>query len=267
MSNFDPNAIGYSALNASWLSQCAGLAYQPHNAVKEIAEEWEFIQCHFFDISDSQGFLIASDDLIVLAFRGTEPSCLRDWMTDARLLQVKGCGKGLVHRGFLAGLDCIWRDLATKLVEFRTQEQPLLITGHSLGAALATLAAARFQEKGQTVNGLYTFGSPRVGNEEFAKWFDAAFKHKAFRFINNNDVVTRVPPRSLGYRHVGRCLYFDVAGTLQDDPIFWNKFLETVKGGIDDFLKPGVDNIKDHDMGTYAQNVLKNINKVLSVAK
>lgn len=266
MSNFAPFSTGYNPLNALWSGKAARLAYQNLDSIKAVTvKQWEFGDFHFFNTGETQAYMIANPDLVVLAFRGTESSNLRDWMTDAKIRMVTGCGPGRVHRGFLAAIDHIWDEVLTTLTKFRKDDQPLLLTGHSLGAALATVAAAKLKVSGLPVNALYTFGSPRVGNAAFAEWFNADFRLKAFRFVNNNDVVTRVPPRSFGYSHVGTFLYFDVLGKIHSDIRFWDKFLESVKGGIDDFLKPGPDTFKDHDMGLYEKNLLLNVNTVLKL--
>jgi hypothetical protein len=81
------------------------------------------------------------------------------------------------------------------------------LTGHSLGAALATLAADRFQD----VQGLYTFGSPRVGDRQFQK----NFQLRAYRVVNGDDIVARVPPKGI-YRHVGALKFIDHQGRIDD---------------------------------------------------
>ncbi len=111
------------------------------------------------------------------------------------------------------------------------------------------------------MNGLYTFGQPRVGNKEFCRNFDIDCKAITYRFINNNDVVTRVPTRSLGYRHVGQPLYIDVQGKIHTDIHWWNKFLDRVKGRIEDLGKLGTDGIKDHSMEKYVKNLKRKVNK------
>lgn len=95
------------------------------------------------------------------------------------------------------------------------KNRKLFISGHSLGAALATIAAARlaFLDNHIHISAVYTIGSPRVFGTEVADIFDATVNHgtkmkdKYFRFRNNNDIVPRVPP--LPYKHVGREIYFD----------------------------------------------------------
>jgi len=85
---------------------------------------------------------------------------------------------------------------------FQTSDQvaetEIYITGHSLGAGLATLAALHIQklaEKYQTSPAikLYTFASPRVGNETFARHFDLSHSLKSYRIINSEDLIQSVP--------------------------------------------------------------------------
>lgn len=95
------------------------------------------------------------------------------------------------------------------------KSRKLYITGHSLGGALATVAAARlaFVHSDINITAVYGLGAPRVFDSEVADIFNAtvnhgkAMKDKFFRPRNNNDIVTRVPP--VPYKHVGTEVYFD----------------------------------------------------------
>jgi triacylglycerol lipase len=137
----------------------------------------------------------------------------------------------------------------------KTNPQSLWCTGHSLGGALAVLAAAHLLAEGHRVNGLYTFGQPRVGDETFATECVNRLAKQYFRFVNNNDTVTRVAPRVLGYAHTGEVRYIDTDGQIQADISFWDRFLERVKGRMEDFLKPGTDGLKDHGMQHYLEHI------------
>ncbi|WP_437585580.1 lipase family protein [Sorangium sp. So ce1000] len=97
--------------------------------------------------------------------------------------------------------------LATK-----DQDGPALyITGHSLGGALAVLAAARmysestlYEKYWKRLRGIYTFGQPMVGDQDFVRRFDPVFGRMLFRHVYKNDVVPRLPPRTAGnFWHVG----------------------------------------------------------------
>ncbi len=130
---------------------------------------------------------------------------------------------------------------------------------------MATLAADRYDH----AHALYTFGSPRVGDHEFRQ----AVRVNGYRFVNNNDGVTTVPPGLplSPYRHFGDLKYLDQGGVLIDDPRFWRRFkasltghLEAIKDVIGDFRAGDFntvpfDQLRDHSPTNYATSVWKNI--------
>jgi triacylglycerol lipase len=212
---------------------------------------------HFFDVLDTQAYIMQNERAMILAFRGTEKN-IRDWMTDADIQLVNGPG-GRVHDGFQCGLNAVWRYL-WNFIDVRRGQRSLWITGHSLGAALATLAAAKLRlEKSTPVDGLYTFGSPRVGNEEFCQKLEQDLGERIFRFVNNNDVVPRVPFRLMNYRHVGTFKYFNPKGRLDEKAREDKLLLSRLEGRLQDLLDPGTDGIKDHSMSRYLFNLLKGL--------
>jgi hypothetical protein len=190
--------------------------------------------------------------LVVIAFRGTElrrGQLLHDAMADARFGMVPFDGWGRVHSGFAAGLDAVDEHLLRRrLAELEGTGVAIWLTGHSLGAALATLMAARILElisSGADYNlaGLYTYGSPRVGDRAFAAAFEErAARHgvAVYRFRHANDVVTRLPfttGRRVEYQHVGRLVYLDRSGALSVEPAETGRGLHRC--------------VSDHDMGGY----------------
>lgn len=248
------NAQYFDASIARFLGGAAAVAYLDQASVEQAVKGWKMEMVQFYDVQDTQAFLAQNDQAMILVFRGTQT--LKDWMTDADLNLVNGPG-GKVHDGFLCALNTIWRDL-WKILDKKRGHRNLWITGHSLGAALATLATAKIRlEKGHPVNGLYNFGSPRVGDEQFGRNFDEDFWDKTFRFVNNNDVVPRVPFRTLSYRHVGTLKYFDHTGKINNKVTWDELLLDRVKGRLDDLLKPGTDGIKDHAMVRYLNNLIR----------
>ena len=143
-------------------------------------------------------------------------------------------------------------------------KRKIWITGHSLGAALATLAADRYRN----VKGLYTYGSPRVGDKDFKK----NFRMNTYRFVNNNDIVTKVPPAGM-YRHVGELRHIDGDGVIRDKTNPWegwfteiqeksinllNTFNQDGKGLTEVFLEPFV----DHVPTLYSIHIWNNIPEV-----
>ncbi|OGL61273.1 MAG: hypothetical protein A3J27_03445 [Candidatus Tectomicrobia bacterium RIFCSPLOWO2_12_FULL_69_37] len=256
-----PDTTKYEPRNALSLALASRLAYEEGGVIEgTVRNDWNFPRFHFFSKRETQGFIAGNDQAVLAAFRGTQPNQLQDWMTDADVAFVEGpAGHGEVHAGFARALGYVWEEVSDKIAEFQGNAQSLWFAGHSLGAALATLAVAKLRlERDKPVYGLYTFGQPRTGDREFARIFDADFKEQSFRFVNNNDIVTRVPLREWGYSHVGRFLYFDVEGNIHDDLHWWYRFLDRVKGRVEDLGKMGPDGIKDHDMRSYIANLEKN---------
>jgi triacylglycerol lipase len=130
-----------------------------------------------------------------------------------------------VHLGFSRALDVIWLELLDDVLSWKAPEQTLWVTGHSLGGALATLAVDRLTDTdaGVDIAGLYTFGQPRAGDRDFAENFDRKMPRRAFRFVNDEDAVTRVPwPPA--FRHVGKEYVFDRDGKLAEAS-FWRTFV------------------------------------------
>ncbi|HWF60856.1 MAG TPA: Mbeg1-like protein [Nitrospira sp.] len=115
---------------------------------------------------------------------------------------------GDVHRGFLGAFELVKDDLLNAIQGLRNKSNPqsLWCTGHSLGGALAVVAAAQLLMVGHKVNSLYTFDQPRVGDETFATECARRMAGQHFRFVNN-DTVTRAPPRVFDYAHAGELRY------------------------------------------------------------
>lgn len=90
--------------------------------------------------------------MIIIAFRGTEPTSLQDWMPDVNIRRKAG-PYGKVHRGFLKSFQVVWPEIRAVITEWQTQAQSLWLTGHSLGAALATLGMASLGEEVKPVHG------------------------------------------------------------------------------------------------------------------
>jgi triacylglycerol lipase len=254
---FQPATARYQGENAVALSHAARLAYNEAAECAALAAQWKFARCRFIDRRETQCLVMADHSAIVVAFRGTEPGKLRDWMSDLDTQFVDG-PFGRVHCGFKLALSHVWDELNACVAEFQDQGQSLWLTGHSLGAALATLAAARWREADKPVHGLYNFGAPRVGDRAFERSFNQDFGARNFRFVNNTDLVTRVPLRAMGFSHAGTSLCFDDKGKLTADPGAWDAFLNRMQGRIDDLGKLGPADLKQHSIDQYVKLCEKN---------
>ncbi len=249
--------IGFDLGHASCAARAAELAYlHPDEIARELSDVEGAGHFEFFDVQDTQVFAVADERFLLISFRGTEPMNLQDWVTDATTELVPGPLGGMVHAGFYDALANVWKllDRYVRYVQSR-QQRVLLVTGHSLGGALAALAVGRWLEAGLAVHGMYTFGQPRTGDPTYARNFNFAFKPYSFRFVNNNDLVTRIPPRSFGYSHLGSFRYFTETGEFAEQIDWWQRFLDGWRGRIEDVFSLGDDGVKDHSMSAYRRLV------------
>ncbi|MCR9243467.1 MAG: lipase family protein [bacterium] len=248
---FEPAAAGLSLANAEIAAAAAELVYESDRRhIRSTMRGFGFRRVFLIAERGTELFLARSDTAILVAFRGTE-SNLTDWGTNAQFRRVGG-PLGMVHEGFAESLGLVWHETLQKIQDYQDQGQGVWFCGHSLGGALATLATAKFLEQDWPVRGLYTFGSPRVGDATFEQAFELKHGRATYRFVNNNDLVTRVPTRSLGYRHVGDVLYFDDDGELTPGPSGWQQFLSRLSGRVKSvFGERGLDGIKDHGIRKY----------------
>jgi triacylglycerol lipase len=212
---FDATATGYSSLNAWWLAEMSRLVYRAGaDEVKsplpvtrdEFLRKYGFRENAFVS-SDGihcaviEGLEPRQPNVGILVFRGTEEP--RNWVTNLDAMTTAWPGGGRVHKGFADGLEAVWEKVEPALNGITG---PLFYTGHSLGAALATLAAARRPPRMS-----YTFGSPLVGDPAFGRTIPPG---RMFRIVNDRDVVTTVPkriPPQFDYVHCGdlRCIRAD----------------------------------------------------------
>jgi dienelactone hydrolase len=173
------------------VSRYAQLTVQPDEAgLKQLTDglaDFDFELVATFNNGGTQAFLAKrdSDLMAVLAFRGTEPDALVDIKTDlnARFYKDKGAK---IHDGFRQAFNLVHSFIDDKLE--LVQGYKLYITGHSLGGALAKVAANVFSA--DNVAACYTFGSPKVGNLDFGD----NMKIPVYRLVNAADAVPRVPP-------------------------------------------------------------------------
>ena len=158
----------------------------------------------------SQAYLFENDQDCVVACRGTEPNEWNDIRADVNAIHAVAETVGRVHRGFKREVDDLWPGLEKALID---NTKTLWFIGHSLGGAMAAICAGRCKLSHIRSNpaGLYTFGSPRVGTKRYIN--HAQITH--IRWINNNDIVTRVPSRWLGYRHSGEEVYLNAYGKVR----------------------------------------------------
>jgi pimeloyl-ACP methyl ester carboxylesterase len=180
-----------------FLAEAAKAAYGDLAVVNSWAGPAGFGPGNYFDCQNVQGYSCGNEEVALLAFRGT--SNIGQWLRDAQFIPARHFW-GTVHQGFLDGINSLETDLQA-FDQLAKNAKQVWVTGHSLGGALAVLAAARLKSKGIT-SSLYTYGQPRVGFGDFADRFAVELPGRLIRFVNQSDIVPRVPPGFL-YRHTG----------------------------------------------------------------
>lgn len=229
---FAPDATTWSRVNAWWLADASWLAYAHDETMVRtiLAERAGLTSCEFISREGTQCYIAHNAQLAIVAFRGTQPDDWHDLFDISRFVPIRW-DVGRVHEGFAAALDQVWRRLHAALLALPGTCR-IWLTGHSLGAALASLTAVRI---GNHASGVYTYGAPRVGNAAFASRINDTFRHTSIRYVNDHDVVTHVPPPEFGfpdrYSHADHLRWIDPNGQISTTQLTEAEFLLNVLGG------------------------------------
>jgi hypothetical protein len=248
----------YSDRMAWILATMANLAYIPFEEQEEEyarlelnLKSGEFQLVETFNAEDTQVFLARNADYAVLSFRGTQIDSIRDINTDiqASRLYTKA---GKVHTGFIHAYQNVAADVEKALKKIKGL--PLYITGHSLGGALATIAAQQLEGTfGDQIAACYTFGSPRVGNDDYDQSIKAAF----YRIVNCTDGVALVPLLSMGYTHIGDLRYLTRRGELRRGTHNFLRMWELFAASLLSFPKFWAPLVNAHSLDEYVQKLEK----------
>ena len=242
-----------------WMAQ---LAYETdaQATIPAIAQLWRFqamtkIRAQA-GTADTRAIVGERNGCTIVAFAGTDPALGDNVITDARVrLTPKD-----THTGFQDACDAA---LPQIMPVIQTSPRPIFFTGHSLGAALAALAAESALDSGIVPAAVFTFGMPRAGGPTFATRYNGKLGDRTFRLVHGGDIVPCVPDalvaaNPIQFQHVGRLLTcpsngkFDRASPLSamtsNDPRFTagvrldfaNRFLALHGGNIFAPSGPGI---------------------------
>jgi hypothetical protein len=204
------NRAAYSDRMAWIMAHMAKLAYVPFEESDLGMEQLQYsLQSGWFNLmktfnkKGTQAFLAKNDEFAVLSFRGTQTTKWEDVRTDLRAIKQKTID-GKVHKGFKEAFDDVSDEIFAIVRKSIGKDLPLYITGHSLGAALATVATQELEDEfDDLIAACYTFGSPRVGDGKYEKSIKAPF----YRIVDTIDIVTLVPFFFGTFVHVGDARY------------------------------------------------------------
>jgi triacylglycerol lipase len=259
----------YSDRTAALMAYLANFAYSPNLQIRGLigvppelgAIAFSRLTSFHNDLTDGWAYIAESDALIILAFRGTQS--ISNWKTDFHtwLIHPPSTDPQLrVHQGFYNAFERLSdgaRGIKKAMEELHSSSGnvPVYITGHSLGGALAQIAAAVLGS--DQIAACYTFGSPRVGNSIFDLWV----KPPSYRVINYADIVPQVPfpvPFILDYRHSGDPRYMpdQVSGSpYRFEPNIVRRTAQLVMGLIQLLRAGSILGIQDHRISEYCRKL------------
>lgn len=288
---FEGNIEEFSARDAFWMMWMALRTYvSGEESTRAELSRIGFTRYHALDHqrTGTQGFVTSNGQMTVIAFRGSTEWI--DWVADFSFREIDGRSVdlgGKIHAGFAKALEGVWPQILQAVSAVGGTNQPLWVTGHSLGGALATLSAVRLAKLGYDLAPLYTFAAPREGNEDHAAEIKDWLKGKHFRIVNSEDLVARVPPTREGaadfgviippklrewavnnligplrYMHDGDLLWFDEEkkpwfmrdSDRTDDALYWNRVANLARTeGVEKMLRIVAQRQGDlHSEKTYA---------------
>jgi len=255
-----PYSLG-TARAMAWMSQLAYETAHP-DKIKSICRLWDL---HLLQIIandnaggsgllkiHTRGVIVEGHGAIIMAFAGTDPLVPANWISDFDVgLNVGfntgpgfGVTPGPVHRGFDRAFDAVSDQVTLALAERGVE--PLLITGHSMGGALAVIAADHcLTEKKLRATAVYAFGMPRVGDEDFAVRYNDTLGATTYRLVHGDDIVATVPPSRFGFRHVGRLIHCargshfapdQPTSEFSDEPQFGGSLVRGLQQGLRDLF-------------------------------
>jgi triacylglycerol lipase len=225
LTDFQPTAA-FRLDNAQammWMSQ---LAYETEDQkkVEGVLGDWSLAIRGFASNDPDTGWPPKSACMVaaggrgatIIAFAGTDPLKIEDWITDFDAVPSPDD----LHTGFQEAVANVWPKIKQVIDARPASEQPLFFTGHSLGGALAIIAAQRALSEAKVgATAVYTFGSPRTGGPGFFASYLTSLADSTYRLVDGTDVVATVPPPLENtYVHVGQMIQCPTDGIFVEPP-------------------------------------------------
>ena len=226
----------------SELSICAYFNLEDAKKWAQVIGFTQIVQVSFRDDLTVTIFSTPSD--IVLAFRGVQNLSNLEYVLKCDR-EADGVLTGKAHKGFLVSFNRVWPLIAPIL----DSTKKVWATGHSLGGAMAAIAAVRAaRREGPNLDGVFTFGQPRIGNGAYV----SALGTDSYRWVNCHDPVPSLPTKWMGYAHFGKEFFIKHDGNvIERNPIFR---LLTFLGSIINYAPHALD---DHDVLQYRSAILR----------
>jgi triacylglycerol lipase len=209
----------------------------------------------FVSVENAQAWVYYGTGKIVVACRGTEPTQFADVLADLKTIPVRHDRNGMVHSGFWEEANKVYPGILEAVKAGRKNNEKVYVCGHSLGGAMAVLVAEMLCHDKIPVEELRTFGQPRVGTRKFRRHLEGCKIGSYHRYVNNNDIVPRVPPALFGFVHGGKLMYINSYGNIRNLTM-WQRIKDGWRGfwaACKQFKF--FDFVADHGMPHYIQHV------------
>ncbi|MEZ4815268.1 MAG: lipase family protein [Bdellovibrionota bacterium] len=223
---------GLTEANVYWMSVMTSIAYLKYPLAFDRLKYMGFDQIYFVEgpsdvevfvakilpKKDAKGNYIKDSGLSIVAFRGTDNA--EDWLTNLDITTEdisEHNGEAWLHEGFALALDEVYGEIV-KILDLKNNPSPIMLTGHSMGAALGTQMAIRLVSRETThdkplidryddrLRGAYFFAAPRVGNIWARNILDKYMnrtRNIAVNFHSNADPAPKTPFDWMGYKRAG----------------------------------------------------------------
>jgi triacylglycerol lipase len=212
-------------------------------------------------MADTHCFLARHNQtgITIVAFAGTDPLSLANWVSDFNARPDKKTGAA---EGYQGAADAVTNDLLQLLARSVPQDGKLIVTGHSLGGAIAALIAARIEKEHRSVKAVYTYRMPRPGDQGLVDSYNAAgLGMRTYRMVHGHDIVATVAPSSFGFLHLGRVLTCERLAKFVAANLAADTSSDVPQFDGDDFSQ----SVRDHLNGVFGQAERLSLNAMLRI--
>jgi pimeloyl-ACP methyl ester carboxylesterase len=283
---FNANIENFSRTQAYWSMWFAYALEHKYADIQKLmievgVEDYRIVRHRMLGV---QALVARVDGQVIVGFRGTRD--IRDIIEDFRFAPASAKKIGLpgkVHSGFIDNFSRVWKETRRNAMDLGAAEAGVWLTGHSLGGALASLAAFKFSDEGVRVHSVYAFAQPNPGDAAFSAAYNARLGDRTFVFRLPRDIGGHIPPvaeaaeafagatprfldaifrawvKNINYRHVGSAWLLSLNGTMspildrvQADRDFYNRIrLENANGTLPTVLASNPSYLSQHEPGNY----------------
>lgn len=209
-------------------------------------------KAQFIKSSRCQGWLFfTKNKKLIIAVRGTRKKDQGDWSVNLNFRCIDHPRAGCVHMGYFTQAQELYGELRKHLLDFHHVYHDIQLTGHSMGGAVAQHLSEFLILDGFPVSQCCTFGQPRIGDAKFANYYDSVLKINLHRFVNQNDIVPRLPFVWQGFQHCGKLYYIGHGGEITDMTL--PQQLNDLARGVTNAIRrrDSLDFYYDHDIRHY----------------